>query len=100
MLRNVIGGYSVFRKAAASLEQELGREFLNKCTEPIIAGDAFSILMIGCFSLEPDVLSQWRAYADNGRGFAIGFSLKDMNIPAKSLRVLSMVASHDASGPD
>ncbi|HLN28602.1 MAG TPA: DUF2971 domain-containing protein [Gemmataceae bacterium] len=26
-----------------------------------------------CFSGDGDVLSQWRAYADDGRGFAIGF---------------------------
>jgi hypothetical protein len=27
-----------------------------------------------CFSSEPDLLSQWRAYSDDGAGFAIGFS--------------------------
>lgn len=26
-----------------------------------------------CFSHEPDDLGQWRAYADNGRGYALGF---------------------------
>ncbi|MEY4318259.1 MAG: hypothetical protein RI902_2067 [Pseudomonadota bacterium] len=26
-----------------------------------------------CFSKEPDLLSQWRGYADDGRGFSIGF---------------------------
>jgi hypothetical protein len=29
---------------------------------------------IASFSREPDDLSQWRSYADNGRGFAIGFA--------------------------
>ncbi len=29
---------------------------------------------ICCFSSEPDTLSQWRAYCDDGTGFAIGFS--------------------------
>src|SRR3972149_4226149 len=29
---------------------------------------------IACFSSEPDLLSQWRGYADDGAGFAIGFS--------------------------
>lgn len=29
---------------------------------------------ICCFSEEGDILSQWRAYADDGKGFAIGFS--------------------------
>ncbi len=29
-----------------------------------------------CFSAESDLLSQWRGYADDGRGFAIGFSVE------------------------
>ena len=29
-----------------------------------------------CFSADGDSLSQWRAYADDGRGFAIGFNPK------------------------
>ena len=28
-----------------------------------------------CFSAENDLLSQWRGYADNGKGFSIGFSV-------------------------
>lgn len=35
---------------------------------------------ICCFSEDGDILSQWRAYADDGRGFAIGFSIDDMKI--------------------
>jgi Protein of unknown function (DUF2971) len=81
-------GYSTFAKAAKTLEREVGSEFINKIAEPVIAGDSHSILMIACFSLDVDVLSQWRAYADDGRGFAIGFSPKLMQIPAKPLRVL------------
>ncbi len=30
---------------------------------------------ICCFSSKPDLLSQWRAYSNDGAGFAIGFSL-------------------------
>jgi hypothetical protein len=29
---------------------------------------------ISCFSLDSDLLSQWRAYADDGKGVAIGFN--------------------------
>lgn len=29
---------------------------------------------ICCFSSEPDLLSQWRAYSDDGAGFVVGFS--------------------------
>jgi hypothetical protein len=32
------------------------------------------LAFIACFSTESDVLSQWRAYADDGAGFAIGFN--------------------------
>ena len=31
---------------------------------------------IACFSTEPDLLSQWRAYCGDGKGFAIGFSVE------------------------
>jgi hypothetical protein len=33
---------------------------------------------VACFSEDGDVLSQWRAYADNGMGFAIGFDPTDL----------------------
>ena len=29
--------------------------------------------LIGCFSKNGDLLSQWRAYAEDGKGFSIGF---------------------------
>lgn len=32
-----------------------------------------------CFSRNGDLLSQWRAYGDNGRGVAIGFDIKLLN---------------------
>lgn len=31
---------------------------------------------VACFSTESDVLSQWRGYADDGKGVAIGFNRK------------------------
>lgn len=31
-----------------------------------------------CFSRNPDLLSQWRAYADDGAGFAIGFNTEKL----------------------
>jgi len=34
-----------------------------------------------CFSEDGDVLSQWRGYADDGKGFAIGFSTAQMKMP-------------------
>lgn len=35
---------------------------------------------IFCLSSEKDLLSQWRAYADNGKGISIGFDLKTLKI--------------------
>ena len=32
-------------------------------------------IYISCFSKKPDLLSQWRAYADDGKGVSIGFDL-------------------------
>lgn len=37
-------------------------------------------IYISCFSKQPDILSQWRAYAEDGRGVAIGFELDDLKI--------------------
>ena len=48
-----------------------------------------------CFSSEPDLLSQWRAYTGDGEGFAIGFStgyltqrIKQYCAPSKGSRLL------------
>jgi hypothetical protein len=81
-------GYSIFREAANVLEKETGQEFIKKIITPVRAGDSYSLLMLGCFSLDPDVLSQWRAYADDGKGFAVGFSPILLQVPARPLRVL------------
>jgi hypothetical protein len=81
-------GYAVFLEVAKALEKETGPEFIKQIITPVAAGDRSSLLMLGCFSLDADVLSQWRAYGDNGRGFAVGFSPRLMKIPAKQLRVL------------
>ena len=35
-----------------------------------------SSIYICCFSKESDILSQWRAYAEDGRGVSIGFNLE------------------------
>lgn len=54
----------------------------------LMMGDRTRNLFIGSFSSDGDVLSQWRAYADDGNGFAIGFSQKafsaKMQIPMTS----------------
>lgn len=41
-----------------------------------------------CLSQEPDLLSQWRGYADNGRGFSVGFRREALPGLGKLVRVL------------
>jgi hypothetical protein len=36
-------------------------------------------IFVVCFSEEGDLLSQWRAYAEDGRGFAIGFDFQRLS---------------------
>jgi hypothetical protein len=50
-------------------------EQFAKNTIAMLRGEIEQIahFFVCCFSKSPDDLGQWRAYADNGRGFAIGF---------------------------
>lgn len=45
---------------------------------------------ITCFSLEADLLEQWRAYGSNGSGVAIEFEVKEMNLPFWALPIISL----------
>jgi Protein of unknown function (DUF2971) len=81
-------GYSVFAGVLDELRDEFGNDFTEQVTNAIDASTFLNVAMISCYSLDADVLSQWRAYADDGRGFAIGFDPKLMKMPAKQLRVL------------
>ncbi len=53
------------------------------------------------FSKKGDSLSQWRAYANDGKGFAIGFDRKsfafDKNIPAKSAKLDKSIGIRDVN---
>ena len=76
-------GYSVFEEAAGKLIKiaetkenlkALDKAFFDK-VDAIIAPLQHCIHpFVFCLSRERDLLGQWRAYADDGRGFAIGFS--------------------------
>lgn len=49
---------------------------------------------ISCFSREPDILSQWRSYAEDGRGVSIGFNL-DMLKKADNFFVSEVIYTDD-----
>ena len=46
--------------------------------ETILRQDWQREIYCACFSEHSDLLSQWRAYGDDGRGFAIGFSTEHL----------------------
>jgi Protein of unknown function (DUF2971) len=81
-------GYNIFRKSIAQVRGEIDKAFIEAITSIVDKAYSTAMVMIASYSLDSDVLSQWRAYADDGRGFAIGFSPNQMELPAKPLRVL------------
>lgn len=48
-------------------------EFFRRIMSEYLSGN--NPVLITCFSKEKDLLSQWRAYGDDGTGVAIGFNL-------------------------
>jgi hypothetical protein len=64
LVNKAIQHLKVFRKSSHQNLIKLLREILKSKESPYIS----------CFSSEPDLLSQWRAYSDDGAGYAIGFS--------------------------
>ncbi|MGY8662427.1 DUF2971 domain-containing protein [Bradyrhizobium sp. UFLA05-109] len=81
-------GFTQFQDAADKLRKVCGADFVDRITAMVRLTQDHSVAMISSYSLNGDLLSQWRAYTDDGRGFAIGFSPKEMEWPAKPLRVL------------
>jgi hypothetical protein len=87
-------GYHIWEQAASEVIDGVGRDFLDKIDEVIHTSGVYGLILASCYSLDGDVLSQWRAYADDGRGYAIGFRAKDlMDLPVRPLTVL-----YDAKG--
>jgi len=75
-------GYALFEQAAGALlemAQEkpqlegLSTDFFDKVDAYLSPKQLHSHPVIACFSKDPDVLGQWRAYGQNGEGWAIGF---------------------------
>ncbi len=72
-------GLKLFKTAisnytSTSNEEE---EIIAKINE-VISNKLDSYHFVTCFSLEGDILSQWRAYANDGKGIAIGFDLNKL----------------------
>lgn len=81
-------GYSIWEKVANDLIEELGFEFIDSIDKIIHISGTKCLVLASCFSLDGDVLSQWRAYSNDGNGYCIGFNAKDLlNLNIKALRV-------------
>lgn len=91
--------YSIFEEAATRLIKRLGVRdtapeisisFIDSIDEIISPIQLIAHPFISCFSLKGDLLGQWRAYADDGKGFAIGFNADSLanQLPATFPRVL------------
>ncbi len=82
-------GYYIWELVVTELLDEVGKDFLDEIDEIIHSAGKYGLLVASCYSLDGDVLSQWRAYADDGKGYAIGFNAKDLiELPIRSLKVL------------
>lgn len=70
---------------ATNCESILDRRFHNEIKSSVKAAHLHAYL--ACFSAEKDLLSQWRAYGDDGRGFAIGFDLNSTSFELELSRI-------------
>ncbi len=75
-------GYAAFEEAATRLIKridipdvipKISIDFCDSVDEILSRAQLIVHPFVSCFSLDGDNLGQWRAYADGGRGFAIGF---------------------------
>ena len=90
-------GYSAFEEAATRLIKrkdlpettpEITVAFCDSVDEILSKGQMIVHPFVTCFSLDGDSLPQWRAYADDGRGLAIGFrASKILELPLTMLAV-------------
>lgn len=82
-------GYSIWEQSANTRIEKYGKEFLDEIDEVIHFSGFQGLLLANCFSTDKDVLSQWKAYADDGKGYVIGFNAKELlGLPIRALQVL------------
>ncbi|MEK4663025.1 DUF2971 domain-containing protein [Priestia sp. FSL H7-0729] len=65
------------RKQLLPQQNNKSSKFFEEYWDTVVSYD--SNTYISCFSSEADLLSQWRGYAQDGEGLAIGFSKKVLN---------------------
>lgn len=88
-------GYNKFIEVCNQLleSKETTLECVDKIDEVLHVSSYMNLKLICSLSKSGDVLSQWRAYANNGNGFAIGFFAKNLN--KMPIRVLDVIYDED-----
>ena len=71
-------GYSIFERAATELLKDIPKAFFDQVDRYLSSSGRFILPLVCCFSLDGDVLSQWRAYSSDGQGFAVGYYANDL----------------------
>ncbi len=64
--------YDKFIEAINADMDDYDQKFLDDVDGLMSGLQLISLPLISCFSMDGDLLSQWRAYADNGAGVALG----------------------------
>lgn len=67
-------GRESFSKVLKENKYEFNQDFRYYIIFKVMSSQPNALPLIACFSKNGDLLSQWRAYADDGKGFSIGFN--------------------------
>ena len=68
--------YDMFIAAVNMVIDVIGEDFIQEVDKIVSESQTRILPMLCAFSTDGDVLSQWRAYAEDGAGLAIGFRSK------------------------
>ena len=82
-------GYSKWEEAVTSVYEQVDHELINEMDMVIHSSGLSGLALATCFSRNKDLLSQWRAYADDGKGYVVGFKASSLlNLPVMPLEIL------------
>lgn len=73
--------YDIKEEYLSVLNNRAGDSFTYSSLLKCLENQGQNNIFIACFSTEKDLLSQWRAYANDGQGVAIGFDLDKLSLP-------------------
>lgn len=81
-------GYHIWELAAGEMINSVGKELIDAIDNVLHNSGSKALALATCLSIGGDVLSQWRAYAKDGTGYAVGFNAKKLTqLAVRPLRV-------------